>query len=583
MASLSVEQKSIRKLLGEVNFLIPVYQRQYDWEERECSRLWEDLFSFAFSKGDNFDKDNDEYFLGPIVTFPRDKNGKIQEVIDGHQRLITLLLLLRALYTDIGEKSEKYCETARKNIEKCIWETDEAEEPDINKFKIETLVATDEAKQEFRDILRTGQAISSQKSRYADNYRFFQKQIEELSQSYFDIEERYNFPLMAIRIMNNCMLLPIEADEQDTALQIFSTLNDRGKPLSDSDIFKAQLYEYYDKQTPSRKDEFIERWKQLEERCTEIYQDKSLDEAFIRYMYYERAKMKEKSSTIEALRKFYEVEAYRLLKRDTTFDNIIDLTNFWYDLFSPNSDRYRFSEQVLKRLYVLKFSPNSMWEYIVSVYYMYNRDSIGMLDDEAFFTFLNKLIAFLLGYLLMGKSLSDLRAPIYAEMVNIVEGRQVEFKNYRFNSERLVRAYKNYEFTNKKALTKLMLAWWAFKDEEQTLPPFSESFATEYIYSKSLKHELKDPRNIELLGNRSLLEKSIDIKSSDKRFVDKARYYTGAPALLLFSKRKQGTRIKDLRDIAKNFADFTERDIIQRNDKILREFIAYVKANGLLE
>ena len=45
--------------------------------------------------------------------------------------------------------------------------------------------------------------------------------------------------------MQNCILLPIEAESQDTALRIFSTLNDRGKPLSDADIFKAQFYKYY--------------------------------------------------------------------------------------------------------------------------------------------------------------------------------------------------------------------------------------------------------------------------------------------------------------------------------------------------
>ena len=45
--------------------------------------------------------------------------------------------------------------------------------------------------------------------------------------------------------MYNCILLPIEAETQATALRIFSTLNDRGLPLSDSDIFKAQFYKYY--------------------------------------------------------------------------------------------------------------------------------------------------------------------------------------------------------------------------------------------------------------------------------------------------------------------------------------------------
>ena len=381
--------------------------------------------------------------------------------------------------------------------------------------------------------------------------------------------------------MNNCILLPIEADTQDTALQIFSTLNDRGKPLSNSDIFKAQLYEYYDNK--GYKDEFIERWTYFEKLCTEIYQDSSLDEAFTRYMYYERAKMGIKSATLEALRKFYETASYRLLRNEVTFENIIDLTSFWYDLFSQNSDRYRFSERVLKKLFVLNYASNSMWEYIVSVYYLHNRDSNGMLDDEKFYNFLNRITAFILGYLLMGKGLSDLKIPIYAEMVNIVEGRPVEFSKYKFDAERLAQAYKNYEFTTRKTLTKLMLAWWAFRDDEQKLLSIKDSFEIEYIYSKNLKYELKNSRNIELLGNKTLLEKNINIKASDCRFVDKVRYYTGSSMLSLFGRRKQGTRIKDLLDIAKIFADFTEIDIIQRNEKILHEFISYEKANGLIE
>ena len=50
---------------------------------------------------------------------------------------------------------------------------------------------------------------------------------------------------MATRVINNVILMPIEAESQDTALRIFSTLNDRGLPLSDADIFKSQFYKHY--------------------------------------------------------------------------------------------------------------------------------------------------------------------------------------------------------------------------------------------------------------------------------------------------------------------------------------------------
>ncbi|MFR5931370.1 MAG: hypothetical protein ACLUGI_12390 [Subdoligranulum sp.] len=69
--------------------------------------------------------------------------------------------------------------------------------------------------------------------------------------------------------MNNCILLPIEAESQDTALRIFSTLNDRGKPLSDADIFKAQFYKYYS--AKGEREVFIQKWKDLEVLCDSIF------------------------------------------------------------------------------------------------------------------------------------------------------------------------------------------------------------------------------------------------------------------------------------------------------------------------
>lgn len=81
--------------------------------------------------------------------------------------------------------------------------------------------------------------------------------------------------------MNNCILLPSEAESQDTALRIFSTLNDRGKPLSDTDIFKAQFYKHY--KDLGQKDLFMGRWKELESLSDEIFfaaSGSSMDDLF---------------------------------------------------------------------------------------------------------------------------------------------------------------------------------------------------------------------------------------------------------------------------------------------------------------
>lgn len=236
ISKLNVDQKSIKDLFQDkhADFLIPDYQRPYAWGEVECQTLWDDIFSFAFPDNDRtkFDRNN-EYFLGPIVMF---KNEGKMEIIDGQQRLTTLMLLLRAFYVRFGNMQDEDSRSTREDIEKCIWKTDELGKPDMNALKIDSEVATDKDKDEFLEILRTGVVQKNHRSNYATNYKFFQTKIEEFLNGFPGY-----FIYMPIRILNNCILLPIEAESQDTALRIFSTLNDRGKPLSDADIFKAQF------------------------------------------------------------------------------------------------------------------------------------------------------------------------------------------------------------------------------------------------------------------------------------------------------------------------------------------------------
>lgn len=258
MSKLNIDQQTIRQLFSDkkADFLIPDYQRPYAWGENECQTLWDDIFTFAFPDNDysKFDSDSDEYFLGPIVTF-KNENAKL-EVIDGQQRLTTLMLLIRAFYSKFENMKDENSRSTREIIEKCIWKTDEFGKPNMNRLKIDSEVSTDDDKDEFINILKSGRVDSSMKSRYADTYRFFEIKIHDFLSDYPSY-----FAYLPTRILNNCILLPIEAESQDTALRIFSTLNDRGKPLADTDIFKAQLYKYYS--TKGEKDNFISRWKAL--------------------------------------------------------------------------------------------------------------------------------------------------------------------------------------------------------------------------------------------------------------------------------------------------------------------------------
>lgn len=77
------------------------------------------FFSFAIPDEGRTEFDsNSEYFLGPIVTFKND-DAKM-EVIDGQQRLTTLMLLLRAFYEGFKYMQDKASVATRQNIERCI-------------------------------------------------------------------------------------------------------------------------------------------------------------------------------------------------------------------------------------------------------------------------------------------------------------------------------------------------------------------------------------------------------------------------------------------------------------------------------
>ena len=579
MSKLNIDQKSVRSLFSEkkADFLIPDYQRPYAWEEKECQTLWDDLFLFSFPDNDcdKFNSENDEYFLGPIVTFKND-DGKM-EVIDGQQRLTTLMLLLRAFYDKYGSMKNDTAIKTSKYIEQCIWKTDEFGDPDKSALKIDSEVATEKEKDEFLAILKTGIVSDKEKSNYANNYRFFQQKIIEFLNKCPDW-----FSFFPIRIMNNCILLPIEAESQDTALRIFSTLNDRGKPLSDADIFKAQFYKYYS--AKGEKTAFIQKWKNLEELCDSIFHPivgTPMDELFTRYMYYERAKQGIKTSTTEALRKFYERNSYTLLKNDKTFENLIDLATFWNDVQNQSVDR--FSERILRRLFVLNYAPNGMWTYFVSVYYMSKKDADGMLDDEEFYVFLNKITAFIWAYAITNPGVNALRTPVFAEMVNIVDGRPITFNEYLFHSENIYNSFNNYSFSNNRAITKSVLTWWAYQNQTQELLSLESVFEIEHIYARSRyekEHALSNPKIIEALGNKSLLEKKINIRASDYKFEDKIKYYKGFENAR--KQKKEGTKIKELIELANSVKDFTEEDVEKRTYEIISGFVKYLECNGLL-
>jgi len=93
MAESMAGEFPLRKVFSsDYNYYVPSYQRPYSWTVNEAGTLFDDLYDFGEIQP--FDQ---TYFLGSIVLVKNENNPK-SEVIDGQQRLTTLLILLSALF-----------------------------------------------------------------------------------------------------------------------------------------------------------------------------------------------------------------------------------------------------------------------------------------------------------------------------------------------------------------------------------------------------------------------------------------------------------------------------------------------------
>jgi len=95
-----ISQLSIRELLsGGTNYIIPMYQRNYAWDEGEITQLIQDVIDYL--------PETRNYYIGTLVVFERtDGRRSVYETIDGQQRLTTLSLLASYL------KNEKICDVS---------------------------------------------------------------------------------------------------------------------------------------------------------------------------------------------------------------------------------------------------------------------------------------------------------------------------------------------------------------------------------------------------------------------------------------------------------------------------------------
>lgn len=221
-------------------FVIPIYQRPYSWGEKECRQLWDDIIRTGLNDAVS------AHFVGSIVYVEK---GLYQVaryspllVIDGQQRLTTVMLLIEALSRRLGE-SEPLDGFSSKKLRN-YYLLNPLEEGD-RRYKL-VLSQTDKAS--LKALMEQQPKPREFSIRVEANFEFFEDRITELKDDLLPL----------CKGLAKLVIVDISLDrQQDNPQLIFESLNSTGRELSQADLIRnfilmglepelqTRLYEQY--------------------------------------------------------------------------------------------------------------------------------------------------------------------------------------------------------------------------------------------------------------------------------------------------------------------------------------------------
>lgn len=214
-------QKLIKYLDGaSKRFIIPVYQRNYDWKMEHCKQLYDDLVKIIR-------QNRKSHFFGSIVSV-QSESGTMEEflIIDGQQRLTTISLLLLAIYhlLSTGKMVSRDHQLTDKILKKYLIDEYEPEEKRIKLKPIKN-------DQKAFGILFDQDEEYIPDSNLTINYRYFYDRIQH---GELDIDELFD-AICKLEIIN------ISLNHEDNPQLIFESLNSTGLNLSEGDKIRNYI------------------------------------------------------------------------------------------------------------------------------------------------------------------------------------------------------------------------------------------------------------------------------------------------------------------------------------------------------
>lgn len=314
-------------LNGDKKFIIPVYQRNYDWKQKNCQKLLDDLIRIQTAHFET-------YFIGSLVS----KRGVHTHnfIIDGQQRLTTISLLFLAIYKIALEQgSEKFAEKI------------------LNQYLINQY-SEEENNQKLVPIKRDNIAYLSLFSNDEDDYIKNSNVYLNFQYFYNEIKKR-NLDIQNLELaIKKLIIIWIDLQPEDDEQLIFESLNSTGLDLSNADKIRNFLLM---NESPENQQKYFENyWEKIEENT-----HNNPSTLIKYYLQYKRRKNISDEVFYESFKEYFN-------KNVTDKEKLLIEIKNWSKAYSKISERRFNSTQLNYQLKRLSFLENTTYEPFLIAY-----------------------------------------------------------------------------------------------------------------------------------------------------------------------------------------------------------------------
>lgn len=236
-AAFNTHSVTFRDLLNpgtKSRIIIPPFQRGYEWKLEQVKDFWKDIFRFHQRK--DLSNSAKTYFLGPIVCLQTSEDSD-REILDGQQRIVTATILFSVIRDLASNFSQAGKEVAADTQKQTIVKDDGSRmlhlsETDDTYFK--------ETVQEYPTKHHSGRLLRTHKKiRAAQSY--LRDELSKICPTSNPVASLELLKGIRTSLFNSVKLAAITVDSNRDAIQIFTTLNNRGLKLAVPDLFLAYL------------------------------------------------------------------------------------------------------------------------------------------------------------------------------------------------------------------------------------------------------------------------------------------------------------------------------------------------------